>query len=428
MSDLIGNLDSASLAEVLRICSVRQKTGTLTICQGMVEKKFYFDQGKLIYIASNKSGELVGEYLVERGDLTPTWSKFLLKDSQRSGVGFTSALLEKNIIPKEKLKSVLSSLANAALADAMGWTSGDFSFSSTIPQKALDGPIRISEVAALEQILSQDTGSESAPTTKGNAAAEVLRELARNIAANNVSLPLLPNIAIKLQQQWNNSGNADAILSMVRNDQVLSAHLLRVVNAVVGDSQHQCATVSQALETATPEHLLGIVHTQIACALPPTQPESVAKLLRQALRCASMAQHVAKQIGEDEDIAFTCGLFCNIGKVVMLQMPTNNSLTPDDKNRLIAQFHHNCGALLSRRWNLDPRIHDCIKYQSDPGTATDNNLLIETVYFSARVLRHGNAAATILDNCPHLRQKRLIIDELVQAVPVIDTIVNTVYK
>ena len=424
MTELIGNLDCTSLAEVLRICSVQQKTGTLTICQGTVEKRLYFDSGSLIYVTSSKKGERVGEYLVKTGEITPNWSKFLLKDCQHNGMAFTSMLVEKKFITREKLESALATLASKALADAMNWTSGAFSFSTGVPPQVIDGPVRISEVAAWKQILRQN--SETAPLS--HKAAATMRQLAQNIATNMVLLPLLPNVAVKLQQHCNDADNSAAIFAMVRNDQVLSAHLLRVANAAINDNQGRYVTVNQVLAAMDSRHLLGIIHTQIACALPPLLPNNLDRLLRRALRCACMARLVARQVGENEDIAFTCGLFHNIGKIIMLHLLTDDSLLPKDRQQLISAYQHNCGAMLSRRWNLDPCIHDCIKYQHDPTTANANNKLVEIVYLSINLLHDGVAAADLLPRCPHLPKDALDIAALVRAIDHIETTVKAAYR
>lgn len=424
MNKLNGTLSTTSLPEILRLCSVQQRTGTLLLNRSGINKKLYFNKGVLIFITSNKMGERVGEYLIQRGELTRTWAGFLLKDSQRTGIAFTSSLLKKNIFEKDKLEAALSDLANTALADVMSWTAGTYEFSNKIPQQALEGPIRISESKALEEIIQQGDSSNGNDNTD-----EMLRTFARKIVSDSFSLPLLPAIAIKLQKHWSHGTiDSSAILKLVRSDQVLSAFLLRVVNSALTENQQRCATIKQALATYPEEHLIGIVHAQMACAQPPKQPDTVSQLLQHALHCACLAEQIAAQVGEDQEMAFSCGLFHNIGKILLLQLLTENNVTDDQLPLLVTKFHQNCGALLSRRWNLDPKIHDCIKSYHAPQNAQEHGSLVEIIYLSHILLVQPNAIDDAIEKCRHIKKQNLNIADLTANLELIDEVVDSVYS
>jgi putative nucleotidyltransferase with HDIG domain len=423
MNKLNGTLNTTSLPEILRLCSVQQKTGTLVLTRSGINKKLYFNKGKLIYITSNKIGERVGEYLIQRGELTRTWAGFLLKDSQRTGIAFTSSLLKKNIFEKDKLEMALSDLANTALADVMSWTAGSYEFSTKIPQQALDGPIRISEAKALQQIIQQGGATKASNNTD-----ELLRTFARKIVSNSFSFPLLPTIAIKLQEHWSHSKiDTQQILKLVREDQILSAYLLRVINSALGEDQQRCATIQQALTTYSSDHLIGIVHAQMACAQPPKQTDTVSELLQHALRCACLAEQIAAQLGEDQEMAFTCGLFHNIGKILLLQLLTDKNVANKKLPPLIAKFHQNCGALLSRRWNLDPKVHDCIKSYHDPHSAKENHELVEIIHLSHKLLVQPDAIEDAIQQCTHLKIQNIKVTDLTDNLALIDEVVASIY-
>ncbi|OQY19141.1 MAG: hypothetical protein B6I36_04970 [Desulfobacteraceae bacterium 4572_35.1] len=343
MNKLNGTLDVTSLSEIIRLCSVQQKTGALTLSRAGIQKTLYFHKGVLIYITSNRPGERVGEYLIQRGDLTRTWAGFLLKDSKRNGIAFTTSLLEKNIFDKKKLEDALANLANSALADVISWTTGSYEFSEKLPQQALNGPIRISEVKALQQLLQQGESVQSQTNT-----AEILRNVAQKIFNNNFSLPLLPKIAIDLEQAWDETATDGQLMRIVHSDQVLSAYLLRVVNSAIGNKQH-VSTIKQALEVYPSDHIIGILHAQIACAQPPKHQDTVSQMSQHALRCACLSEQIAAQLGENQDMAFTCGLFHNIGKVLLLQLLIDGDIDETKLPQLVSRYGDNSGALLSLR-------------------------------------------------------------------------------
>ena len=422
MNNLNGTLDVTSLLELLRLCSVQQKTGTLILTRDGVHKTLYFNKGTLIYITSNKPGERVGEYLIQRGDLTRTWAGFLLKDSQRNGIAFTSSLLKKNIFDKTKLESALSDLANTALADVIEWTSGTFEFSENVPQQVLDGPIRISAVQALQQLIEK--GKRDPDADKTNA---LLRSLARKMSTDNFSLPLLSKVELKLQEYWSVDGVTDQILQLVREDQVLSAYLLRVVNSSVGEKQQQFLSIRQAMKVYSADHLIGIVHAQVACAQSPRHSDSVSQILQHALRCACLAEQIAAQVGEDEDLAFTCGLFHNIGKVLLMQLLVDEDVPDDKLPQLVMKFSQNSGALLSRRWNLAPQIHDCIKFYQKPQLAPSSHSMVEIIYLTHVVLLQPKNIKDALQRCPHIKVDLLKMDDLSSNLELIDEVVAAVY-
>jgi|GEM_PF-899999 len=424
MNPLNGTLSATSLPEILRLCSVQQKTGTLLLNRSGINKKLYFNQGVLIFITSNKMGERVGEYLIQRGELTRTWAGFLLKDSQRTGIAFTSSLLKKNIFEKGKLEAALSDLANTALADVMSWTTGTYEFSTKIPKQALEGPIRISETKALEEIIQQGDANKASDDTDA-----LLRDFARKIVNDSFSLPLLPAIAIKLQKHWSHDEiDRESILKLIRSDQVLSAYLLRVVNSALTENQQRCATIKQALAAYPEEHLIGIIHAQMACAQPPKQPDTVSQLLQHALHCACVAEQVAAQVGEDQEMAFSCGLFHNIGKILLLQLLTENNIADNKLPLLVAKFHQNCGALLSRRWNLDPRVHNCIKNYHEPQKAAENQNLIEIIYLSHTLLTKFDTIEDAIKNCHHIKTQNLNVADLTSNMALIDEVVDSIYS
>lgn len=422
MNKLHGTLDTTSLPEILRMCSVQQKTGTLLLSRAGINKKLYFNLGQLIYITSNKTGERVGEYLIQRGDLTRTWAGFLLKDSQRNGIAFTRSLLKKSIFDKTKLETALSDLANTALADVMSWTTGTYKFGDELSQQALDGPIRISESKALQQIIQQGDHNQATDTTD-----DLLRNLARKIVTNNFCLSMLPAVAIKLQECWSDNGSASKIIKLVHDDQILSAYLLSVVNSAVDENTQRCATVKQATELYSAEHLTGIIHAKFARAQPPKQPDTMSQLLQHALRCACLAKQIAAQLDQDSELAFTCGLLHNSGKILLLQLLADENISEDELPRLVTKFHQNCGALMSRRWNLAPEVYDCIKHYRNP-QETENNLeMVEIIYLSHELLLHPDKGDEALKQCHHLKVQHLKTSDLINNLGLIDEIVAAAY-
>ncbi|MFO7831714.1 MAG: HDOD domain-containing protein [Desulfuromonadaceae bacterium] len=410
-----GSLSRISVPEILRQCKLQQNTGTLTLTRAGIEKNLYFNSGKLDYIASNKSGERLAEFLVHNGDLTKAWAAFLLKDSQRNDIGFTTSLLKKNILDKNHLSKAVSSLAAKAVADAISWTSGSFEFSSRLPEQVVRGPVKISEEDVITAALQSDEGAAS---TDEN----LLRTIAQKMATRSFYMPILPTLVARLEKLWHPQ-NDDEILKIARTDQVLTVHVLRVLNAGQHSGGNPFSSLKDAEQHIAPEHLTGIIRSKAATADRPHQPGTVALLQQHALSSALLAEQIATQLGEDPQLAYTCALLHNVGKVALLQLLDDKNTKDNNINTQIKKLHQNTGALLARRWNLHSAVYATIRHYDKPDTAEENRLMVQIVHLSHSMVQDPDCLDHCREHCPDINFSELQIDTLVESLPRIDQLV-----
>lgn len=399
-----GSLARISLPEILRQCTLKQSTGTLTLNRGKIEKKLYFNKGKLDYIASNKSGERLGEFLVHKGDLTRSWASFLLKDSERRGIGFTTSLLKKNILNEDDLSRVFSRLAAKAVADAISWTSGSFEFNPKLPEEVVRGPVKISEEDVISAALQSDTG-------QGSTDEKLIRTIAQKMATRSFYMPLLPSLVAKLEKLWRNQEN-EQIIAIARADQVLTVHVLRVLNAGDNTLEDACFSFSDAQQHYSAEHLSGIIRSKATTADRPHQPDTVAQLQQHALSCALLSEKIATQLGEDPELAYTCALLHNVGKVALLQLLDDNVSKEINVSAQMKKLHQNTGALLARRWNLHSAVYATIRHYANPGEAEENALMAQIVHLSHHMLQNPERLEPCKEQCPGINFDQLHIDAL----------------
>ncbi|MCA1797842.1 MAG: HDOD domain-containing protein [Geobacteraceae bacterium] len=384
-----GPLTRISLPEILRQCKLQQSTGTLILNRAGIEKKLYFKQGKLVYIASNKSGERLAEFLVHSGDLTKSWAAFLLKDSQRNGIGFTTSLLKKKILNEKHLGRSVSHLAAKAVADAISWTSGSFEFGPELPQQVSRGPIKITEEDVISAALHNGEEQRSADE-------DLIRTIAQKIVACSFYMPLLPAVVAKLEELWRTPESAE-ILQIARTDQALTVHVLRVLNAGDHSLQNPCSSLKEAEGRYPGAHLSGIIRAKAVTATRPHQPDTVALLQQQALGCALLAEQIATELGEDAQLAYTCALLHNVGKVALLQLLGDERLQSGNLHAQINKLHQNTGALLARRGNLHSAVYATIRHYNKPDAAEENinfgQLQIDSLLANLPLIDELSAAA-----------------------------------
>jgi putative nucleotidyltransferase with HDIG domain len=415
-----GSLTQISLPEIFRQCTLQQTTGTLTLTRAGIEKNLYFNKGKLDYIASNKSGERLAEFLVHNGDLTKSWAAFLLKDSQRNGIGFTTSLLKKNILEEAHLCKTVSCLAAKAVADAISWTSGTFEFSSRLPEQVLNGPIKITE----EEVIAEALQSGN---LKNSADQNLLRVIAQKIASSAFYMPLLPSLVAKLEELWHTPESGE-ILKIARTDQVLTVHVLRVLNAGEHSLQNHCASLKEAEQRYSIPHLNGIIRAKAATATRPHQPATVALLQEHALGSALLAEQIATQLGEDAQLAYTCALLHNIGKVALLQLLDDKSLQDGNISAQVNKFHQNTGALLARRWNLHSAVYAAIRHYDKPEQAEEHRLTTQIVHLSHNLIQDTGCVERCKAHCPDIDFEALQIDTLIENLPLVDELSGAAFS
>ncbi len=151
MSHIAGDLSLLSLPEIVSGAEALGKTGIIRIQRDDVEKRFFFEDGAIIFVTSTRQGERFGEFLTDIGCLDLQRMQRLLEESRRRGVRFTGDLIAEKVFEKQALETALAQLVVIALADALAWCSGSIEFIRELPAAVKQGPVHIRVEKALAQ-------------------------------------------------------------------------------------------------------------------------------------------------------------------------------------------------------------------------------------------------------------------------------------
>ena len=123
-----GNLKTMVLPELLQWLSMGQKTGTLVIDNGNVEKKIFFDDGAILSSASTDPKEYLGCFLSSHGYLPDEQIDEALarQKSERKLLG--QILVNMGAIAEEDLYQMLRLKTEESIYDIFTWDAGDFEF------------------------------------------------------------------------------------------------------------------------------------------------------------------------------------------------------------------------------------------------------------------------------------------------------------
>jgi len=200
------------------------------------------------------------------------------------------------------------------------------------------------------------------------------------------SLPSIPKVAQDLIAQFDNpSSSLEAIARNIEKDPVISAKILRLANT----ARFKGARESTSIEDAAMRLGFNTMRTLVlasavtgAFSAPPSF--NLKAFWLKSFQVASIARVLARQGGQDAEVAFTCGLMHNIGELLIQtgapemvdRLNTRRSTTSPahaaDETLQLGFGYPEVGAELAKRWNLPKQIQDGIAFQARPQQAPGN--------------------------------------------------------
>src|SRR5947208_2989538 len=102
-----GTLTTTCLPDLLRSIYTKRRTGELILSQGNVKKQIFFELGQIVFAASNRREDRIGEALVRHGKLTREQLEPFLGTLGR-GKHLGKALVERGVLTDRELISYVT--------------------------------------------------------------------------------------------------------------------------------------------------------------------------------------------------------------------------------------------------------------------------------------------------------------------------------
>jgi hypothetical protein len=125
---ITGNLKTMQLSELLQWLSLGQKTGTLLIEGHGVEKRIYFQNGRINSSSSSDQREYLGHFLVSHGYITEEELKMAMEVQEESNILLGKILVMINAISETDLLRLMRKKAEESIYDVFLWEEGNFEF------------------------------------------------------------------------------------------------------------------------------------------------------------------------------------------------------------------------------------------------------------------------------------------------------------
>ncbi len=206
------------------------------------------------------------------------------------------------------------------------------------------------------------------------------------------NLPPAPRILPELLQLLRRSDvDADKVVNLIKYDPSLTASVLQLANSAFFGSARPAEDLGEAVTR------LGFQQVYILVAavsgarnLSPAQKGygmASGDLWRHSATSAVAAQLIARELGDDVDLAFTAALLHDIGKVILsdtlestysvIVHETSQNRYPllEVERRILGFDHAQVGGCLLAKWNFPPNLVAAIEHHHQPEQAGDHTRL-----------------------------------------------------
>jgi putative nucleotidyltransferase with HDIG domain len=239
-----------------------------------------------------------------------------------------------------------------------------------------------------------------------------LQPAIKSLLASIKKLPTLPRLHTQVIQELQSAnGSLETVSQVVRQDPVMAAKFLQVINSAFFGLAYTIADPGEAVM------LLGAVRTRALILMAGVFSQfdevrcpgfSAEQVWKHSLQVARLAQGVTLVQTEDPklaEMAFTAGLLHDIGKLVLAgNLPEMYStahklqqlkriLESEAELAILGTTHAELGACLLGTWRLPLPIVEAIAWHHCPIISYDNHFSVLTAVHAANVFAHETGGA-----------------------------------
>jgi HD-like signal output (HDOD) protein len=223
--------------------------------------------------------------------------------------------------------------------------------------------------------------------------------LPETIAAS-VNIPAQPTLLMAVQQELQKEDpDPRVVSSIVVKDVAMSAALVRMANSAAFGGRRQVDSLAQAISYLGLRHTIELLTSLLLKNTPelagPQMPRFWDAASKRALAMRYMAR---KTFAAEVDVAYTCGLFCDIGIALLMRKfdtyvqtlaYANGAQTEPFlvvENARHGTNHAVVGAMMARAWGLSDTVVQAIRLHHDYDALEDGSVAAPVRELSALLL------------------------------------------
>jgi putative nucleotidyltransferase with HDIG domain len=256
--------------------------------------------------------------------------------------------------------------------------------------------------------------------------AELCDRLEARLGGDALDLPVLPEAAAEVvRATMNEDTDVRKLVEILRRDQTLASHVLRVANSPVYGGRGRILSLQQGVSRLGTT-LLRQIALSISCQARIFRVKGhegrVREMFRHSVATSFVAQEIARRQRRNVEEAFLSGLLHDVGRPLVLQevVELGKTLHCDLPQFALEQvtdaFHARMGAKVARAWGFAPSLIASIEHHHDPVKADAYQNLAALVALSDDVAHHVLASRPVeiatLEGHPSLPVIHLYVDDL----------------
>ncbi|MFA5810324.1 MAG: HDOD domain-containing protein [Thermoleophilia bacterium] len=220
-----------------------------------------------------------------------------------------------------------------------------------------------------------------------------------DVIARLRQLPSLPLIVQEVIASFNDADlDTTTLAHKIAHDQGLSAKVLRVANSTFYGLPRKVGSVQDAVMVLGFDTVRSLVLSAGMVQAFPSSPGSLfdrQAYWQRCFRVAALSKALAKELRQGQQLAFTAGMFYDIGQLVLdlcipqqfaellQQQKTSGSGLAELERAELGFNHADVGAELIRLWNFPPEIERVARYWQQPECQTNYDPLVCVVHTAA---------------------------------------------
>ena len=380
-----GSLSLMPLADLIQWIETSKKSGTLIASHEDCIRRFFFQNGRLIFVWCDREGERLYEAIRDQFGLPMERILDALKQAEELGISFVGLLSSEEGIPLERLGGLITTLAEKSLTASLAWRAGHFRFNDFLPTAVLCGPVNIKPMQVL---LDSTVQIDEARLTEQSNLDPVLNEVYELIRKGAIDIPPLPTEMQLLMDKINNpSLTIDQVVECL-TDPLLVSKVLRVCNSPFYGRRGKVGTLRDAVVYMGLKSLMSIVTVNALSGFSPQHAEQIEQILHHSMMVGMIAKQLARDMGGNHDQAFVCGLLHDLGWIVMLEMLSKYDLDKEKRDQLMREHHETLGTLVAKKWNFSEEIQEVIKCHHTPEKAQNYKNMVQIIYLSDQLAKN----------------------------------------
>lgn len=374
-----GSLSLMPVADLIQWIEGSRKSGTLITISDDCTRRFFFQDGKLIFVWSDLEGQQLFESIASKFNLTQEAITETLNHADQLGISFIGLLSSEHGIPLDALGELITRYAEQYLTVTLTWHTGRFIFRDFLPPLVLSGPVTIKPMQVLLDSTVQIDETRHAAQADIDPVVNEVYELIRTGA---VEIPPLPADMQLLMDKVNDPNLTIHQIIDCLTDPLLVSKILRICNSPFYGRRIKVDSLRDAVVYMGLKSLMSIVTVNALSGFAPQHADQIEKILHHSMMVGMVAKQLARDMGGNHDQAFVCGLLHDLGKIVLLEVLARYDLDTSKREQLVQDHHQQLGVLVARKWNFSDEIQEVIRYHHLPEQAQQFPQLTQIVYIA----------------------------------------------